>query len=504
MAGQLVGGIRVDRRPLTRFFHHDVLDPALALDGDEHVLAVQFDRGRDAGVDGVLQAGNLQEPATLSGGVLAVTGVLLGGAACQFQGVKNLLPGGLDHGQRVAVRMDFDQVAIGDRSLLQGSADAATIDEGDIGVGNRAVGIGAQVAKVGLTSTDQTHAVRIGNRQVDIGLADDLRKALLVLRLDRVDERCDIGILVRICSDQSRLHHPIRSDQEHADIGELRPGRGKQDFPAILGGDHFAGNDTVGMAVKHHIDTGRIGNQVGGAERGGRLVSTQVGKHDDILGPLGTGLVDILLDDAIKSLRVVTIKIVGELIPFLEIGRSGLGDALRSGNANETHLEGVIGRDLVGLHVSEQVSLASRVLDITGQILAIGLADQLGKTVHAIVELMVADGGIVISDLVHDFHRVLALGNGPHRLALDGIAIIHQDHIRCFFQHLLFQGHQRLVPERGTNRAVHIVGVQHHDAVLLLGDRLREQGTKSDKQYQQYIPEFFHQLPPFVVKLFLE
>ena len=132
----------------------DVLDAVRAVDGDEHGFVVALCRGLDRGVDGVLQAGNLQEAAHFTNGVLPVGVGGHGVAGRPFERVDDFLTGRFDDAERVAVRMDLDDLAVGDIACGDIGTDTAAVDKGDVSAGNGAVRVGAEVAEVGFAVAD--------------------------------------------------------------------------------------------------------------------------------------------------------------------------------------------------------------------------------------------------------------------------------------------------------------------------------------------------------------
>ena len=78
---------------------------------------------------------------------------------------------------------------------------------------------------------------------------------------------------------------------------------------------------------------------------------------------------------------------------------------------------------------------------------------------------MVAGGGYVVAQLVHDVDDVLALGKGADGVALNGVAVIYQqDLIACGQQRTLGSG-KALIAHAVLDAAVGVIGVQNDDVL---------------------------------------
>ena len=79
---------------------------------------------------------------------------------------------------------------------------------------------------------------------------------------------------------------------------------------------------------------------------------------------------------------------------------------------------------------------------------------------------MVAHGGDIVAHGVHQLDVRLAGGHGAHRLALNGVAVVHQQHmIACVFVRVPYHG-QTGVAEVALNAAMHVTGEEHHHVLL--------------------------------------
>ena len=89
---------------------------------------------------------------------------------------------------------------------------------------------------------------------------------------------------------------------------------------------------------------------------------------------------------------------------------------------------------------------------------------------------MISGNGKIVSGLIHDLHQVLALGQSPHRRALDGVPGIHQGHIRSLLLHLVFIPDKSGVAHVFLDAAMGIVGVEDHHIVIQGKGRLAREG----------------------------
>ena len=111
---------------------------------------------------------------------------------------------------------------------------------------------------------------------------------------------------------------------------------------------------------------------------------------------------------------------------------------------------------------------------------------------------MVAGGGYIVAQLVHDVDDVLALGKGANGVTLNGVAVIYQqDFIACGQQRTLGGG-KALVAHAILDAAVGVIGVQDHD-VFGRGGRIT--GTAACQYHDEYQhqcqnTEFSHSVAP--------
>ena len=443
---------------------HDVGHTVRAVDLDELGLIVLHHGAGDIGVDGVGQAGNLQEAAALAGI----------GRGAELQSVLDLLTGDLNKACLVAEGMDLDDIAVGDVADLDVVAHAAAVDEGDVSAQQDAVGVRAQVAEVGLGIADRALAVRAVDGQLHAGLGNDL----LLQGVELIGDAGNVSLGIRILLNRGEVNVLVRDgavglDGQLADVGELGAGLLKDNLLAGLILDRF-GEGGVGVAVDEGVKAGGVGNDFLAHPRGGLLVDAEMAEADDIIGARGLGRVDGLLHRLVEVSAVIALAEAIDVIAvgILEVGGGGLGKGLRRADADKRDLHAL---DLEHL-ISVEVGLAVLAGEVCGDI---GILRQIlgnvQELVHAIVELMIAGNGSIVLEVVHDVNDVLALGERADDISLNVVARIHEQ-IRALVQRCDL-GILLVV-------AVNIVGVQNGD-VFLGGGGIDRHGKGKDHRHRQ-------------------
>ena len=443
---------------------HDVRHTVRAVDLDELGLIVLHHGAGNVRIDGVGQAGNLQEAAALAGI----------GRGAELQSVLDLLTGDLNEAGLVAEGMDLDNIAVGDVADLDVVAHAAAVDEGDVSAQQDAVGVRAQVAEVGLGIADRALAVRAVDGQLHAGLGNDL----LLQGVELIGDGLDIGRRLGVGLDRVQVNilvgdGAVGLNDDLADVGELGAGLLKDDLLAGLILDRF-GEGGVGVTVDEGVKAGGVGNDFLAHPGGGLLVDAEMAEADDIIGARGLGRVDGLLHRIVEVSAVIALAEAIDVVAVgvLEVGRGGLGKGLRRADADERDLHALDFKDLIGVEVGLAV-LAGEVggdVGILRQILG-----NVQELVHAIVELMVAGNGSIVLEVVHDVDDVLALGERADHAALNMVARVNEQ-IRALVQRCDL-GILLVV-------TVNIVGVQNGD-VLLGGGGIDRHGKGKDHRHRQ-------------------
>ena len=443
---------------------HDVGNTVRAVDLDELGLIVLHHGAGNVRVDGVGQAGDLQEAAALAGI----------GRGAELQSVLDLLTGDLNEAGLVAEGMDLDDIAVGDVADLDVVAHAAAVDEGDVSAQQDAVGVRAQVAEVGLGIADRALAVRAVDGQLHAGLGNDL----LLQGVELIGDGLDIGRRLGVGLDRVQINvlvgdGTVGLNDDLADVGELGAGLLKDDLLAGLILDRF-GEGGVGVTVDEGVKAGGVGNDFLAHPGRGLLVDAEMAEADDIIGARGLGCVDGLLHRLVEVSAVVALAEAIDVIAvgILEVGRGGLGKGLRRADADKRDLHAL---DLEHL-ISVEVGLAVLAGEVCGDI---GILRQIlgnvQELIHAIVELMIAGNGSIVLEVVHDVDDVLALGERADHAALNMVARIHEQ-IRVLVQRCDL-GILLVV-------AVNIVGVQNGD-VFLGGGGIDRHGKGKDHRHRQ-------------------
>ena len=486
VGGDLVGLGQVDRLVFAGGLVEDLhaADAALAVHLGEHAGGIGHDGAGRAGVDGVFQAGDLEEAAALAG-EQAILGVV-DGAGGHFKGVDNLLAGGLDHDELIAEGMDLDDPVVGHVAGGDVGADAAAVDNADVGVAGQHVSISADVAEVGLLPADGADvAVQIPDGEVlGQALDHDGVQQLLEVRHHFSDRRSDGFVLLGEVGggDQLGVELAILGDGQLAHVGQLGAGGGEDDVLAVLVGHGLHRDDAVRVAVEHGVDAGGIGDHVHGAPGSGALVGAQVGQRHDVVHALGAGSVNRSLHGLIEGRAggVVAEVIDPVALGILEVGRGGLDQGFGGGDADVGDPKVAVFDDGIGVEIhGVRRAGGAGVAPVGGDDVEVRLFDQRADVVHAVVEFVVAERGGFIADLVHQTDDGGALGQRADGLALDEVAGVNQADRIVQGLHIGLVGGQAVVAEALAgigagivfgvlNAAVDVVGVEDDQIVPVL------------------------------------
>ena len=97
---------------------------------------------------------------------------------------------------------------------------------------------------------------------------------------------------------------------------------------------------------------------------------------------------------------------------------------------------------------------------------------------------MVAGDGYVVADGVHQADDGLAGGHGADGFALDGVAVIHQQHVVGLFQRVA-HGCKAGVAEALIDAAVHVAGEEHNNVLGQPGFLRERRAAHKHKQGKQ-------------------
>ena len=116
------------------------------------------------------------------------------------------------------------------------------------------------------------------------------------------------------------------------------PVEDRGDLLAVLVLDQLHGNGGMGVAVKHGVDAGGVGDQVGRAPRLGGFVNAQMCNGDNVGRAVLLGSVNGFLHLVIKVSALVALREgVDEIaVGVLEVGRGGLGEGFRAYRCRRT------------------------------------------------------------------------------------------------------------------------------------------------------------------------
>ena len=186
------------------------------------------------------------------------------------------------------------------------------------------------------------------------------------------------------------------------------------------------------MAVEDHVEAAGVGGQRMRVDRVVCHVVAQMGHRHNVIGALGTGIVDEILHVVIEDVGAERIDVIALVV--LEIGRCGGVEAVGRRHADEGDLAIPVLDDGIGV-VHPSVRL--QVDQVAAERLGREHAGQFLQARNAEVEFVIAQGHQVVSHGVHDLHDIAALGRCAQAAALDEVAAGNQRDIRRRFQFLV-------------------------------------------------------------------
>ena len=220
-----------------------------------------------------------------------------------------------------------------------------------------------------------------------------------------------------------------------------------------------------------------------------------MGNQDHVLGAFGADAVHRLLHGLVQSLAgLVLEEAVNKITRFIhEIGGRGGTEGVRRRHADKPDLDAVKFPDGIGLE--NQLAF---LVEVAADIFVFCPFRQLQELLHAVIEIMVAGNGDVISHFVHDIDNRFAAGHGAHRFALQGVTVVHQQDIIVLRKIFLCDNQAGIAPVR-VNTAVNITGKQNHQRFGQCGRSsfFRPGTAQQQSQAQQQSDQFFHSgIPP--------
>ena len=436
----------------------DVLDAVLTGRSARPDLVLLLDGGLDVGVDLIGDAGDLEEAA-----VFAVANVL----RAPFQSIEDLLAGDLHEASDVAEGVDGLAGLVGHVARGQVGTDTAAVHDGDIGV--QAFGdvevvtqsVGSKVAEVGLSGANGTLAVGAVDSQVNFVDADLLAELLVNSRDQLVLNGSDGSVGAAEAGDKLG-GDLVALDGHLADGIKVRAGLGQDDGVAFLVLHLLHGDGAVGVAVDEGVKAGGLGDDILASPRSGGGIVAQVTQSDDIVGVLSLRGVDGSLHIFVQGVAVDGIEPVGLRLVH-EVGRRRLRDGFGRGDTDDGDLLAADGEDLIRIEDSRAVINLAEVRRQVGEAALLG---DLERALHAVVELMVAEGGRVVTGSGHHLDDLLALIERAVSGALNVVARIEQEDAGCDLRGLRLQIGNVVVGQSLIDIGVDVVGVIDDDLIV--------------------------------------
>ena len=415
-----------------------------------------------------------------------------------LQRIQNLLAGRLHHAQGVAEGMDHQDIVQGDVTRVNGHANAAAVDKGDVRAGLIQIRVRAQVAKVGLrTADDADIRRRVVDRQIHLGSRNYFIQLFVQRLRGRFNRRSHVvlnakqfrrGNLV-VPGIQAAGQRAIRANAQVAHALQLRAAGCSEHLLAFLV-EHLSLIHVMAVAVKQRVNAGRIGNHIGIGPRTAIRLVAQMRHRDDIRRALGARAVHRALHSSIQLFAgFILHKAIYEFARFvLEVLGRGRGQRLGRGHADKGDLNAVKRFD----HIRRKHQFALLV-EVGADVGELRSLRQFQEAIHAIVKLMVARNGDVVAHSVHQLHIGAAGGHRTNRFALNGVAIVNQQHMVARRLHRVADGRHAYIAKALLNAAMHVAGKEHHHVLLKAGRLLRKRRAgQQHAQHQNKTEPLFH------------
>ena len=221
----------------------------------------------------------------------------------------------------------------------------------------------------------------------------------------------------------------------------------------------------MGMPVDYHVDSPGIANNVVGSPAVRDAVLPQMPNQNHVIRARIPGRIYRILNLIVQALPALILAEAINIISIgiLEIGRCGLGKALRGGRSHKRHFGVPVCKHPVRL---KDRGPGGQIHKVAGCVAASQLSRQFHKPRHPVVVLMVSGNGEIISHFIHNFNDIPAVRDCADGRSLNGIPRVHQGHIGRLLLHLLFVERKPGITDVVVHPAVHIIGIQNHNVMI--------------------------------------
>lgn len=277
------------------------------------------------------------------------------------------------------------------------------------------VGVGTQIADVGLLIADKAGAVLSVAGEVDGTLGHDLVEDGLKLGEKVLEIGVHVGVGLGVVADELAGDGAVGRDRQLAEVGKLGAGGGEDNGIARGVLDLLGSDDAVAVAVDEGVKALYLGNDIGGTVGRALGIYAEVTDGNDIVGAgFNSGVDGSLygLDEFVLA-EAVNVFAVG----VLEIDGGGLGVGLGGADADVGDLGVAVFDHLVG--VKDGLS-GTQVDKVAADVAAVELVGHLKEALHAEVELVVAHRDDIVAGLVHGVDYGLSISQRAIGSALNG------------------------------------------------------------------------------------
>ncbi len=293
----------------------------------------------------------------------------------------------------------------------------------------------AEVTRVGLLLTHEAgravfrivlHRISKG-ADLDAELLIDLGDPLILDRLD-IGIGGNIGQILSLEKLGGDL--AVLGDGHLTERCKIGAGLSQNDGLAVLVLDFLHFNGAVRVAVNKRAQAADVRDHVLGVPGIGRRIVAEVAESDDIVCLLGSrinGLLNSLIERLAVRAAGDTVNVLALLI--LEVGRRGLGEGFRRGDANKGDLHAADLENLVRVEDQIASNTVFFMIEIAGNIGDLALGHRFERTGHAIVEFVVADGRQIVTGGLHQLNDRSPLIHGTVSGTLDVVTGVDQQDI---------------------------------------------------------------------------
>ena len=206
-------------------------------------------------------------------------------------------------------------------------------------------------------------------------------------------------------------------------------------------------------------------------------------QHDDNIRAFIPGTVHGFLHRMVQRLAGFILAKAVNKLPFCVLKILGRGAGQRFGRCDPDK------RDLRSVYLFHQVGVEHQLafmIEVAADIGEIRLFRQAEELFHAVVEVMVPGDYHVVFQFVHQVQDGLAPGHGSNRFALEGVAVVHQEHGIAAGSQAVADLLHADIAETLIDAAVHVAGIEDDNIAVRSGLFGKGRAAGQHQQYCQH------------------